>query len=518
MVLVTVITVVVLLLLPVTSGTGGPRTREGGRLREAVVGSATRIHPLDARSTPAERDLAMLIYAGLTRPGPDGRPLPALAESWVASADARVFTFRLRNGLTWHDGHEVVVEDVLFTISALVAMGDRADPALQEVWRSATVRQDGEDAIRVELPRPFAALPAYASFGVLPAHRFAGVAAADSATEDFFRAPTGAGPFRLVELRGDRARLQRFTGYALGVPYLDEIELRFYATPAEAQGAVARGEAASVVLRRAEAVPGAIAHTLAAPLYTAVLLNHRSPLFVDAAVRRALSVALDRERLAVDFGGIPTDVPFVPGWWAASGSGGPRPVMDAAALLAGAGWVRGSDGIARKDGRELAFTLVFPADGRRGELAQAIAAAWRAVGVRVTIAPTEPERLLTDFLLPRTYEAAIAGIDPGSDPDPMLAWHSSFAGSREGNLGDVIDPILDELASAARTTAGVDARHDLYGSFTTRFRELVPGIVLLGESATYLIAPALAGFEQVAITDPSWRFAGVHRWRLAGPR
>jgi ABC-type transport system substrate-binding protein len=125
---------------------------------------------------------------------------------------------------------------------------------------------------------------------------------------------------------------------------------------------------------------------------------------------------------------------------------------------------------------------------------------------------------LTDFLLPRTYEAAIAGIDPGSDPDPMLAWHSSFAGSREGNLGDVIDPILDELASAARTTAGVDARHDLYGSFTTRFRELVPGIVLLGESATYLIAPALAGFEQVAITDPSWRFAGVHRWRLAGPR
>lgn len=504
--------VLVLLFLLQPKGAQPARSREGGRLVEAVVGSATSINPLDARASPAERDLAALIFAGLTRPGPDGRPLPALAESWEVSDDARVFTFRLRNRLSWHDGRDLTVDDVLFTVSVLIGMADRADPALLDVWKNATIRKSGEASIRVELPEPFAALPAFASFGLLPAHRFPDAAAGAIAGEEFFRAPIGAGPFRLASLNGERAVLNRFERYALGAPFLDQVELRFVPDAAAARRSMQRGETGAAVLADESDAPLGSIRQLATVRYTAILLNHRSPLFSDPAVRRALSQALDRDAIAARFGGVPEDVPLAPGWWTAPGSGGPGSQSDAASLLAAAGWSRGADGVPRREGRELAFTLVTPSDGQRIELARMIAAMWQQLGARVTVAPTEPSAILRDFLVPRTYQAAIAGIDPGVDADPFLAWHGSLAGSPDGNFSDAADPELDELMTRAHAATSAAERRDLFGKFAARFREVAPGIVLYAQAVRYALHPGLAGVEGVAVTDASWRFADVHRW------
>src|SRR5688572_669876 len=73
---------------------------EGGTLVERSTGSVERVNPLLA-TTPAERDLAALVFAGLTRTGPAGEPSPDLAEEWIASPDGRVFGFRLRRDMSW---------------------------------------------------------------------------------------------------------------------------------------------------------------------------------------------------------------------------------------------------------------------------------------------------------------------------------------------------------------------------------------------------------------------------------
>ena len=516
--------VLLFLLLPRTEQGGQARPAEGGRIREAVVGSAARVNPLDAGATPAERDLAALVFAGLTRPGPDGEPRPALAESWDAGEDARVFVFRLRNGLTWHDGEEVTADDVVFTVGAIVAMAGRADARLVEVWRGAAVARLSDSRVRVELPQPFAALPSFASFGLLPAHLLKDVPAEQLTDHAFFREPVGAGPFRLTALTAEGAELRRFPGYALGPPLLDAIELRFVSGLPEARGGLMAGEVDGALVgqvadprsaRTGADTGGVETQLLSRTAYAAVLLNHRLELFADPSVRLALSLALDRTALAERGGGVPADTPFPPGGWAADGLRAPPADPDRASLLLeAAGWSRGADGIARRDGRELAFALLVAAEGGRVPLARAVAEAWVGIGARVTVAPAGSAALVRDFLAPRAFQAALIGWDPGPDPDPFGAWHSALAGRPEGNFGDAADPQLDALAAEGRAARSYAERRATYAAFAARFREVQPGIVLFAEAFVYATRLPLTGVEAAVAVEPADRFAVVHRWHV----
>ena len=59
------------------------------------------------------------IYEGLLRYGPKLEPLPGLAESWTVSEDGKVYAFKLRKGVTWHDGKPFTSADVVFSIEFL---------------------------------------------------------------------------------------------------------------------------------------------------------------------------------------------------------------------------------------------------------------------------------------------------------------------------------------------------------------------------------------------------------------
>src|SRR5215207_8983797 len=90
--------VVVVALVALGGDGGNLRPAEGGTLVEASAGPVERVNPLLA-GTPAERDLAALVFAGLTRPGPGGEAIPDLAEEWRVSEDGRTVTFDLRRDL-----------------------------------------------------------------------------------------------------------------------------------------------------------------------------------------------------------------------------------------------------------------------------------------------------------------------------------------------------------------------------------------------------------------------------------
>ena len=59
------------------------------------------------------------IFEGLLRYGPKLEPLPALAVNWTVSEDAKVYTFKLKPGVSWHDGKPFTSADVLFSIEML---------------------------------------------------------------------------------------------------------------------------------------------------------------------------------------------------------------------------------------------------------------------------------------------------------------------------------------------------------------------------------------------------------------
>ena len=72
------------------------RPLAGGDYIEGVIGAPVHLNPLvvDPAADPVAADIQRLVFEGLTRPGPDGLPMPALAESWAVDESGTVYTLR----------------------------------------------------------------------------------------------------------------------------------------------------------------------------------------------------------------------------------------------------------------------------------------------------------------------------------------------------------------------------------------------------------------------------------------
>jgi peptide/nickel transport system substrate-binding protein len=366
-----------------------------------------------------------------------------------------------------------------------------------------------ERRIKVDLPAPFAPLPAYAGFGLLPEHLLRDVAPADLATVTFNQRPVGAGPFRLQSLDDQRAHLVRYDRYHLGAPYLDGLAVEFGAGDEGADAAV---------LDPATSTGDRVTYPLSEQAYVAVMLNNDAPLFATDTVRRALSIAVDRRALvAKTLGGrgAPTDVPFAPGSWAHDGQEPPAPDLDLARqLLESAGWTPGPDGVLQRGNTQLRFTLVTADEPVWTGIAGVLADTWSQIGARVTVAPAQQQTLLDDFLNPRRYEAALIGWDPGLDPDPFTGWHSSLRGQPGGNPANFADEQTDSLLVEGRVLGSDEQRREPYLTFQTRFRELAPSVILFTEMIRYAVREEYRLSLPASAPDASARFTDVRRWFL----
>jgi peptide/nickel transport system substrate-binding protein len=194
-----------------------PTPRRGGRLRVASAAAAIS-DTLDPAKQSNETDYlrGCMLHNGLTVLDASLTPQPELAE-WFDSADARSWVFRLRQGVSFHNGKPLTPADVVFS---LLRHKDPATASKAKVLADQidTVRVSGPQEVTVVLKQPNADLPVILGtfhFHIVPA-----------GTTDF-NAGIGTGPFRLKEFkRGLRSVVVRNEHYwKPGRPYLDEIEL-----------------------------------------------------------------------------------------------------------------------------------------------------------------------------------------------------------------------------------------------------------------------------------------------------
>lgn len=162
------------------------------------------------------------IYEGLLRYSPILEPLPGLAESWTVSADARVYTFKLQPGVTWHDGEPFSSADVLFSIEMLKQTHPRARINLAQLDK---VEAPDDLTVVFTLKQPFGSFLGIFEVGSLPMvpkHIYEGT---DFKTSSANNTPIGTGPFMFAEWqKGSFIRLKKNPNYRIkGRPYLDEI-------------------------------------------------------------------------------------------------------------------------------------------------------------------------------------------------------------------------------------------------------------------------------------------------------
>ena len=505
----------------------GPRApAHGGRYVEAVVGVPSIVNPLFATFNDVDKDLAALIYSGLTRLGPDGTVLPDLAAGWDVGADARSYTFRLRRGITWQDGAPFSADDVIFTCDALRDPDFRGEPSLGLFWQQVTCTKLDDFTIRFELPQPLAPFPAYATIGILPKHKLEGLTAEGLFLSPFNERPIGTGPFVLTYMDTQRAVLKSNPAYLGGEPFIAELELRFFPDYTTAAAALQEQRLQGLLLGP-EAPPadqalldglGDVQHLVSRRnSYTLLFLNTRGPFLDDKVVRQAILYALDRPTIladTLDGRADLADSPIVPGTWAYSDDirRYTYDPQEAQALLEKDGWKLNSRGVMEKDGQELSLSILTDPDTARASIAQEIVRQLGEVGIHATQETKGGTALVREFLLPRKFQMALYGWDQGPDPDPYAAWHSSQVREQGFNLAGFSDQRLDDVLTEARQTSDQERRRALYAEFQQIFTEEVPSILLFYPLYHYYVRDDLKGIAMGVLFEPSSRFDSVEQW------
>ena len=324
---------------------------KGGTLRVSINRAPNRLNPLLHKLT-AEYLLAEMLYSGLTRLNDNMEPQPDLAESWQSNEALTEWTFKLRSGVKYHHGPEVVADDVVATFKAILDK-ETGSPGRKNVGPIADIVAVDSHTVTFTLTGPFADLP------VTLAEHQAKIIPADIVTGDMERLDregVGSGPFKLASFEADRiAVVERNPDYFVpGLPYLDRVELRVFPDAAAEVNAFLNGEIDVMPevwptdFARVEAASGVTALRLPSGRYLDMVLATDQKPFDDPKVREALKLSLDRgalvEVVAEGYGTVGNDTPISSAYrYFSDAPLPPRDTAKAKALLAEAGYPDGID-------------------------------------------------------------------------------------------------------------------------------------------------------------------------------
>lgn len=368
---------------------------------------------------------------------------PYLARRWSWSAGGSQLTMTLHQGVRWHDGRPTTARDAAWTLS--MALDSTVGyPRRGDLAALRAVRAVDDSTLTLRFARPMAEIPdVLTDLAVLPAHWLDSVSPAQLRRAAWNGRPIGNGPFRFVDHQPNRrwvfAANRDFPPSLGGPPRLDRLGIAVVDEPTTKLAALSSGELdfAGIQPAHAEFVrqDPALA-VLDYPLFYSylVVLNARRPPFDRLAVRRAISLAIDR-------------VAIVSGYLFGFGSPADRPLdmKDPLRPPTQPSYAPGR-GKALLSSAPLSFELLTVGSGEAA-MEQMIQHQLARIGVTVTIRQLELATFLERVYGARDFEAAIIGIS--TDPE-------------DGYLG----PLL-ELAGVG--PAGTDSRRVFADSLPAAF-------------------------------------------------
>jgi peptide/nickel transport system substrate-binding protein len=322
------------------------------------------------------------------------------------SADGKTIVYHVRHGVKFQDGTPLTARDVVFSARQVL------NPANNVTTRVgfaeiASVTAPRDDTVVVRLRQPFAPFTAY-FFGpqgtgaIMPAHLLAQYH--DLNHVAYNQAPVSAGPFRVVQWRhADSVILEANPLYWRGKPAIDKIVYRIIPAPTTRLQQLQTGEVDAYfdvdpqLLPQVRPIKDVVVALTPVNDIHVLQFNVRDPVVSDVRLRRAMAMAVNRTTLlaaATHGSGIVVDADQPRNGWAFDPTV-PAIRYDPAAasrLLDDAGWLRGPDGVRRKDGKPLELTLTISPQSVNGSVlvATILQANLHAVGVRITIKQVTP--------------------------------------------------------------------------------------------------------------------------------
>lgn len=510
---------------------------KGGSLTEGIIGTPRFINPLLA-ATPADKDMVGLIYSGLMRLGPDGNLIPDMAESITPSDDGLTYNVVLKEGLKFHDDTPVTVDDIIFTVSK--AQDPALKSPLQGNWTGVSMERISDREMNFVLTQPYAPFLENLTLGILPHAIWENATIEELPFSQHNSEPIGSGPYTIKSITRNHSgipesyTLTPFKNYHGQLPYIEKLTLSFFAN----EDALGAALLSHKVESAANLSPSLLNHLMdtgkdyytlyRSPLPRTFVLffnQNENPALRDHAVREALNVAINRERIVKDvLGGyaLPIDGPLPPGFgfeatYVGTTTSDLARLDEARDILRNGGWkINDTTGLWEKksgsDTLELKFSISTINTAAFEGTAELLQNTWSELGIAVDVKKFEQSDFSQSIIRPRKYEALLFGTAVGRELDFYSFWHSSQRSDPGLNVALYGTIQTDSILADARTNMKSDERKILYTTFAKEMQEDLPALFLYVPEFTYIAPSSIHNISFTGLASPQERFSTIERW------
>jgi peptide/nickel transport system substrate-binding protein len=423
---------------------------------------------------------------------PDGKDVqPWLAESYDLSPDQLTWTFHLRHGVKFTNGQEMTSADVKFSIQEAMAVKGGWE------WIDGAIKTiDTPDPYTVVITTKYKWSPLLAdlalfSNGIIP-NNYAG-----QKKDDFYQHPIGTGPFMWDHwTKGQELKLVKNPNYwQQGKPYLDSVT---WTTVGDDNTRILQLKGGQIgvnefppfsAIDSLKSTPGVTMTLFPSTRTDYLIMNHNYKPLADVHVRRAISMAIDREALikSILFGNgqpansfMPPQVPYYD-----PNSPGLQFNLDQAKQeMAQSGFANGFD----LEYLESAGDVVDEA------IAQIVQQALQPLGIKVTIKKEDPTTAFEDqqklqYQISHSYWTMDI-----ADPDELVTFAVDPSGGAHSFFTDYNNPAVAKLSKQAESTFDTDERQNLYNQIQTQAANDAFMVFLYYSPYRYAYSDKLQGF------------------------
>ncbi|MFH0819030.1 MAG: ABC transporter substrate-binding protein [Patescibacteria group bacterium] len=511
----------------------------GGGYTEALVGYPERINPILAQTNDVDMDLSALIYSGLFSFNEKQELQPDLVSNYEISEDLKTYTFYLKQDVKWHDGENLMADDVIFTVNSI--QDKLFQSPLESSLRGVQAEKISDYAFKLTLKEVFSPFLSTLTFGILPKHVWYDISQVTSQNiflTEYNLQPIGSGPYMFDSLVKDKQgniksyQLTVFSDYYNNKPNIEKLNFIFYADMFSAMDALERKQVDGLfavpienkedVLKKNRQVN---INNLRLPQYTAIFFNQdNSKVLKRPKVREALALGVDRDDIinqVLQGEGIPIYTPIIPGYLGYNTEVNKHDYNtdQAKQLLEDDGWkMVDGENYRQKDDMVLEFTISTVDQSEYLAALEELKNSWQAMGFKININTYAAQDIREQIINDRNYEALLFGEIMGTDPDPYAFWHSSQQEYPGLALAIFYQKDIDGLLEDARKTTDAEQRRLRYFHFQNVLAEEIPAIFLYSPNYTYVVNKKIQGIELENVPLPSGRFSEITNWYIKTER